>query len=203
MRWFTRDEQGQAVVEMALVLMAVLTLCVGLLDVGRGIYTFNSVSAIARYGARWAGVVGGTCSSALGASSSDWCNSLGGGAGNFWAQNGNKPIQGAGAECPNYSTTPADWYTVSNFSGTSNTSIVGAVAKHFDTSSGTSNTIVGGLAPGIDLTKLHICIELSGVTPPATGDSVTVRVNYPFVPATPLISNATVDLNAQSQWQVE
>jgi hypothetical protein len=175
----------------------------GLVDVGRAIFAYNEISAVARYGARWGAVVGGTCSQPLGTSTSDWCNQIGGQSGTFWNQDGNRSLQGAGAECPAYSVTPADWYTVSSYIGTSATTIVGALANHFDSSSTTRSTIVGRYVPGLDLTKLHVCIELSHSAPPAPGDAVTVDIYYPFAPAGGLIFNRNVDLESEAQWEVE
>lgn len=198
-------EEGQAVVEMAIILLALFALTAGLIDVGRSIFAYNEVGAVARYGSRWASVVGGTCASPLGVSSNDWCNQLGNysDSTNFWTEQGNAPIQGAGTSCPSYASTPADWYEVSKYAGTTSTTIVGAIAHHFDTTSQSSNVVDGSFAPGINLGLLRVCIALSGSSPPATGDSVTVDVYYPFQPAGGLITNATIPLSANAQWEVE
>lgn len=47
-----RGERGQAMVELALVLIPFLFLLIGLLDLGRGIYTYNGASQAAREIAR-------------------------------------------------------------------------------------------------------------------------------------------------------
>jgi hypothetical protein len=78
------------------------------------------------------------------------------------------------------------------------------VAQHFDTSSTSSGTIIGGLAPGLDLSKLYICIELSNGSTPAAGDSVTVRAYYIYSPVTHIDGiTGTIGLTASAEWQVE
>ena len=53
MHHFRRDdERGQALVEFSLVLIPFLLLLMGVLDMGRGIYTYNAVSQAAREIAR-------------------------------------------------------------------------------------------------------------------------------------------------------
>jgi len=203
-----RDEAGQAVVETALILMALLLVTVGLVDVGRGMFSYNEVSAIARYASRWGSVVGGTCGfSKTGGSTSDWCNQLSNATGNFWSQSGNDPIQGAGVDCPAYSSggSNPDYYTVGSYSSSSTSTIIGAIARHFDSTSSSSNVVVGLFSPGMDLSKLHVCIASSGsgYWPPEPGDSVSVRVYYPFQPAGSLFGNPTLPLSVQSDWQVE
>lgn len=47
-----RAKSGQSLVEFALVLPLILLLAMGLLDFGRGIYAYNTVSNAARMGAR-------------------------------------------------------------------------------------------------------------------------------------------------------
>jgi hypothetical protein len=46
------DERGQSLVEFALVIPIVLLLIIGLFDLGRAVYAYNSVSNAARTGAR-------------------------------------------------------------------------------------------------------------------------------------------------------
>jgi hypothetical protein len=201
-----KDEPGQAMIELAFSLLALLALTAALVDVGRGIYVYNNLSAVARYGARWASVVGGNCRAPLGLSTADWCDQIGAGSGSFWLQAGNTPLQGAGTSCPGYSTTPADYYTVSSYATSTGTTIVGAIAKHFDTSSSSYNTLVGNFAPGLDLTQLKVCIAYTstGTNGPQPGDTVTVTAYYPFSPAGHLITSlSTIPLTAQAQWQVE
>lgn len=54
-------ERGQAVVEYALVAVVVFLLLLGLFDFGRAVWTYSSVSAAAREGARYAMVRGYEC----------------------------------------------------------------------------------------------------------------------------------------------
>ena len=58
-RWIAREE-GQAVLEFGVVFIIVATLTLTVLDAGRGFYQYNAMSSAARFGARWAGVIGGT-----------------------------------------------------------------------------------------------------------------------------------------------
>jgi hypothetical protein len=199
------SEQGQAVIETAVSLLMFLMVTVGLVDVGRVIFAYNELGAVARYGARWGSVVGGACQDLnYNTSTSDWCDQLGTNSTTFWSQNGNAPLQGAGTSCPSYTSTPADWYTVSSYSGSTTTTIVGALAKHFDSSSSTTNTIWGAFSPGIDTSKLRACIELSGSNPPYPGDHVTVKLYYSFAVAGHLLTSlTTIPVTAQAQWQVE
>lgn len=205
MKRHLRSERGQAVVEMALSLLVLLTVTAGLVDVGRSVYIYNNLGAAARYGARWASVVGGTCRTPVG-NSVDWCDQIGSGTGAFWTESGNKPLQAAGAACPSYSSTPADYYTVSSFVNTNATTIVGAIAQHFDTSSSSHNSVVGTFAPGLDLSQLKVCIAYTspGANGPQPGDTVTVSAYYPFAPAGHLVTSlGTVPLTASAQWEVE
>ncbi len=49
---------GTTIVEFAIISIAFFLLIIGLLDVGRGIWTYNSLSAVAREGTRYAIVNG-------------------------------------------------------------------------------------------------------------------------------------------------
>lgn len=205
-----------------------MILTVGLVDAGRAFFQYNGVSAAARYAARWGSVVGGTCSSNNSDQSvTDWCNQLAGQSANFWTQYGNKPLEGpAPATCPSYSSGPTDYYTAADPDNDSDvdvggsgdtdsdankaTSIVGAVAQHFDTSdtapSGGNawSFITGAFTPGFDLSKLEVCIELSTTRPvPGPGDTVRVHVYYPFTAVSAVLPTSGLELNATSQYQVE
>jgi hypothetical protein len=233
-----RQERGQTAVEFGIICSVLFLLTIGLIDVGRAFYQYNAISAAARYGSRWGGVAGGTCidhgnstlasgGSTVSGTALDWCTQEGspnsspstpplGNAG-FWNLNGNRQLQPAGTSCP--TDLPTDlggtgntsyYYTVSNFMGTNDTSIVGAVAHKFDSSSSSSNLINGGSTPGFDLSKMRVCIQLpsesngSGVTTGINdGEPVTVYVYYPFKPAGPLFGNFQMPLVASAQYVVE
>lgn len=206
-----RGERGQAMIETAISLLAFLAVTAGLVDAGRGIAAYNEVSAVARYGARWASVVGGSCgtATALGNSTSDWCDQLSNSSSGFWSQAGNKPLAVGGSQCP---AAYSSWYKVSDFNTSTATTIVGAIARHFDSNSSTPNTVVGFFSPGLDYSKLLVCVRVSGSTvldangnplPPEPGDVVTVQIYYPFQPAGHLLTNATMNLTASADWQVE
>lgn len=49
-----RDARGQSLVEFALIVPVFVLLLVGLFDVGRAVYAYNTVNNAAREGARWA-----------------------------------------------------------------------------------------------------------------------------------------------------
>jgi hypothetical protein len=199
---FAREE-GQTVIEFGVVFIIAIILTLGVLDGGRGFYQYNAVSSAARFGARWAGVVGGTCN-IPGRSTSDWCSQLGTTSiTDFWQQSGTVPLQGNGTLCPSFAANPADYYIVGSFVGSSNTTIVGAMAQHFD-SSNSSTSFVRGILPGFDLSKMRVCIQTSNTTKDQIrGDYVLVKVFYHFTPVNFLIGTGGFDLTASSQYVVE
>jgi Flp pilus assembly protein TadG len=203
-----RSEHGQTVVEMAIIMTVLLLLTLGLVDVGRAFYQYNAVAASARFGARWASVVGGTCANYPTAitGQGDFCSQLSTSVTTpFWQQAGNAPIQGINSSCPSYTSTPSDYYTASTYSTATSTTIVGAVAQRFDSSSTSTSFISGAVTPGMNLSNLHVCISVTspGSTQPSPGDYVSVSIYYPFTAVGPLFGAATLGLSAQSQFQVE
>lgn len=206
-----QDESGQTMVEFALICLVMLIISAGLIDAGRGFYDYNAMSSAARYGARWASVIGGTCLSAYGSSTSDWCDQLGGNTAAFWSQAGNKPLMTASAtaSCPStYSSTFTGYYRVSDYSGSGSTTIVGAIAQRFDTDSSRRNFIRGLATPGFDLTQLKVCIQLpynssTGGWSYKSGDSVGVYLYYPFQPVSMLLINHSFNLTAFSEYTIE
>lgn len=224
MRGHRGKESGQTIVEFAIIALVMLMLTMGLVDVGRAFFEYTEVSNAARFGARWGGVVGGTCI-VPGVYQSDWCTQQGlitGGSKtaitDFWAQTGSIPRQGNGTKCPTYSSTPSDYYTVSDpdndsdndYSSdtdsdpsTKQTTIVGAIGQHFDTSSSTTSTVLGQMA-GIDMTKVYVCIETSDSSADQKpGDYVGVVVYYHFNPVSFIVARSGFDLVAKSQYEVE
>jgi hypothetical protein len=199
-----RGERGQSAVEVALILAVFLLLTAGLIDAGRTIFLYNELSAISRYGARWGAVVGGTCALPYASSSSDWCDQIGGQTSNFWAQDGNKPIQGYGAQCPSYASNASDWYSPSSYLGSTATTIVGAVVQKFDTDANNTNLFRQVFAPGIDVISLRVCIATTNTTvDPSPGDSITVDVYYPFAPASKMLGTGTFRMTAESEYIIE
>lgn len=218
-------ESGQAVVEFGLIAIVLFAMTVGLIDVGRAFYQYNALSAAARYGARWASVVGGTCvENPPDVPVSDWCNqyntaTTAAGASSglaFWGENGNYPLQPAGTACPTsyagYAAMPStDFYSVNNFVGSTQTSIVGAIAQHFDTNSASYvQQVIGSVTPGFDLTGLKVCIQLASapagkttIWQPGPGEPVKVVLYYSFVPASGLLAKAAVNMVASSQYVTE
>jgi Flp pilus assembly protein TadG len=213
-------DSGQTVIEFGIVSLALFMVTVGLIDAGRAFFQYNAVADAARFGARWASVVGGTCTLA-GSNSADWCTQQGiyNGGTNFWVQDGNQPRQGFGKTCPSYAANPGAYYTVSDpdndgdndYKGDPDgdparkrTTIIGAIAQHFDTSKDTTGTVVGGIA-GIDLTQLRACIATSDSngTSQQAGDYITVTVYTRFTPASFLLGSRGLDLVATSTYQVE
>jgi hypothetical protein len=226
MRLVRRGEFGQASVEFGIIGIAVMILTVGLVDVGRAFYQYNAVSSAARFGSRWASVVGGACL-IPGQTNSDWCNQLnnpnakiGGINQNFWEQTGSTPLQGNQVACPSYASNPSAYYNVSdpdndadndyaangdtdNDLVTSSTTIVGAIGQHFDTSDSSSSFIRGNLA-GFDFSKLKVCIQTTGAGPDQNrGDFVSVTVFYHFNPVNFLIARGGFDIVSTSQYEVE
>jgi hypothetical protein len=198
-------EHGQAMIEFSLILLVFLMLTVGLIDAGRSIFLYNEIASIARFGARWGSVVGGTCNAPLGLSNSDWCNQLGTHSGNFWSQAGNVPIQSMGTPCPSYTAGNTDYYTASSYSSSTTTTIVGAVANRFDSDANSSSFFHQLFGPGVDLSQLHVCVATTNATttPPEPGDTVTISVAYPFTPAGKLLGTGSVNITATAQYVIE
>lgn len=208
----SKREHGQAVVEFSIIVSVLFVLSLGLVDVGRAFFAYNAISAAARYGSRWGSVVGGTftCGYNNNSSTTDWCSQQGGNTTSFWSQAGNSPLQGTGScETSQYTT---DFYHASDprFTGSTATSIVGAVVHRFDTGSNTSNAVLGAAAPGVDLSRLWVCIQISptaftgGVWQPQQGDTVQVVLYYRFQPINSLVTKIhTMDMVATSQYVVE
>jgi Flp pilus assembly protein TadG len=187
-------EDGQAVVEFALIAMIVLMLSAGLVDAGRFAFQYNAVSQAARYAARWASVVGGMCHAPPpGSSSTDWCSQEGavpvaadGFPYPFFLQDGNRPLQPSGTPCPtnaNDATFTSQSYFYSNSNPVAShrisyyaagagsyagskapTTIVGAIVQRFDSNENATNTLVGQATPGIDLSTVKVCIQLPSAT---------------------------------------
>jgi Flp pilus assembly protein TadG len=204
-----KSERGQAVIEMGVVMIALLLFSGGALDFGRCIYQYNLVQAAAGYGARWASVVGGVCGAPDGSSTTDWCNQEGGSATSFWAQSGTVPLQTNGATCPTqYDPNFSGYYTASNFRTGEQTTIVGALARHYDTSSASWNLVRGDLTPGLDLTKLKVCVQLqwdagSSRWVSLPGSKVTVFVYYTYQPVTFLRTLQTINLVGSASYRID
>jgi Flp pilus assembly protein TadG len=218
MRILRRGERGQAMVEFAIIGTVLMMLSVGLVDVGRAFFQYNAAAAAARYGARWGSVVGGTCAprNVEGLSSSDWCNQLGSSSGStaFWTVAGNKPVwSNSTGSCPTdpSQATSSNSYTASSYTGSSSTTIVGAIVQRFDSSSSSTNFITGNLTPGMDLSNTKVCIQLpsndwnSDISRwvPFPGDTVTVYIYYPFYPVGALLPATSLKLTASAQYEVE
>jgi len=57
------EDRGTAVVEMSLIVIALFGLLIGILDVGRAVFSYNTVASVARDATRYAIVHGGRSSS--------------------------------------------------------------------------------------------------------------------------------------------
>jgi hypothetical protein len=200
-------------VEFGIILSVLMLLTVGFVDIGRAFYEYNEVSALARYGARWASVVGGTCSLA-GNAVNDWCSPSGSAtSGTFWNLAGNYPLQSSGSQhfgvpCPSYTSHPEDYYSVLPYIGTK--TIVGALAQRWDSNSTTPSTQTGGTGPGLDKSLVSVCIATTNDATdtsqkyPALGDAVTVVVRYPFQAVSGLFGKQLkFELAATSIYRVE
>jgi Flp pilus assembly protein TadG len=55
-----RDQRGQSMVEFALASVVFFTLIFGIIQFGRAVFQYNTVSSLAQEGARWASVHGST-----------------------------------------------------------------------------------------------------------------------------------------------
>jgi TadE-like protein len=216
-----RGEEGQTLVEFGILLTALLILTVGLADVGVAFFRYNAVSAAARYGARWGGVVGGTCGNDVAASqsSTDWCEQLGAQTTgtNFWSEDGNRPLQSNHQDCPSDITTSFDGYysdsnstpsqQVSYYLGSTATTIVGAVVQRIDTDSN-GTVFKGAFLPGLNTSLLKVCIQLpydavqrAYATGP--GSRVRVYVYYPYKGFTSFFRINQFNINASSTYGIE
>jgi TadE-like protein len=218
MGWFGRRERGQSTLEMGILIgvagFPLLLLSAGLFDVSRMFYQYNAVSAAARYGARWASVVGGTCSTQTATqyngsgNLADWCNqqnnanqTAGSVSGDFWSLNGNRPLQSAPTQCPSgIDNSFTGYYHVSDYQGINDTSVIGAIAHRFDTTGSSPSSEIGGVSPGFDMSQMLACIQPSAVCSTTAqgactsynwefgpGTILKVYVYYPFKPVTPLV----------------
>jgi TadE-like protein len=204
------DEQGQAMMELGFILLLIIVLTAGVIDVSRGFYQYNAVGAAARYGARWASIVGGLCANPIGGDTSDWCNQFNQSAQAFWSQPGNAPLQAPGASCPTkYDSSFTGYYLASNYHTTTATTIVGAISQRFDSSEQNSGFVSGNLMSGLILSDLRVCIQLTWdstrnwwSTQP--GDKVVIFVYYPFHPATTLLTLLhTINLVSSSEYRID
>lgn len=196
--------------ELGLILLLITILTGGVMDVSRGFYQYNAVAAAARYGTRWASIVGGLCSTPVGSDTSDWCNQFNHSSQTFWSQPGNTPLQAAGVNCPtDYNSSFTGYYTASNYQATTATTIVGAIAQHFDSSEVSTGFIHGNLMSGLLLSDLKVCIQLTwdptrGWWSTQPGDKVSVWVYYPFHPVTPLLTTIhQVNLVSSSEFRID
>lgn len=220
MRILQQRERGQAVVEFALIFLVLMMLTVGLVDAGRAFYQYNELSSAARFGARWAAVVGGVCILS-GQSTADWCTQQGTASGGFWSQPGNAPLQGDNVACPSYSSDPSKYYSASDpdndgdndYSASGNTdgdavnkstTVVGSIDQHFDTSNASAGFVQGAFG-GLNLSNLKVCIQTTAQppNPPAAGDYVTAVLHYHFDPISFILARTSFDLNATSQYEIQ
>jgi Flp pilus assembly protein TadG len=215
-------------VEFGFALSGFLIFTVGLIDGGRAFYQYNALASAARFGARWGSVVGGTCRDrGQGLARSDWCNRLPTTLtsttpySDFWGTvgNGNTPLQTPITSVATFLTPScvdaggnpvlSYYYTASSFTGSTSTTIVGAVVQRFDSDSSTISTILGRATPGFDHSKLRVCIYLSGDAwtgskwIPKQATTIGVSLYYPFSPAGPLLGGKTFTLLANSQYSIE
>ncbi len=204
-------EAGQTMIEFGIIATVMFVIIIGLVDAGRAVFEFNSLSSLARYAGRWAVVVGYSCDTAT--SASDWCDQMGqAGTQPFWSQPGNVPRQTGGASCPTVydeSTYSGDYYTASDYSAGTASTIVGAIAHRLDSSQSGSNFLRAGFATGFDLSRLKVCIQLPGswvaarsMYLPRPGDAVGVVVYYPYFHIGSFIPGTQLNLVASSQYQI-
>jgi hypothetical protein len=216
-----RGESGQTAVEFGIICLILLMMTAGLIDAGRAFFQYNAVADAARFGARWASVQGGTCNLPGGNPTADWCTQQGlvSSTVNFYAQTGSKPLQGNGVACPSFSSTPADYYKVSDpdndsdndYSSdtdsdpiTEQTTVVGAIGQRFDTNSSSTSMVHGSFA-GFDLSNLRVCIATSdsSAASPTGADYVTVVVHYHFTPVSFILAQAGFNLESSSTYEIE
>jgi len=169
-----REEDGQTLVEFAIVLPIFLLVVFGLIDAGRFVYTSSALSQAAREGARvaaaeasWVGVPGSACVS----------DASGIGSGN----------PGAHVCPPDISALKSDVVSAANRMAVSlgpvtDVHISCNEASETDpTPSGPWTELPGGGGNG--------CADASGSAISSSGDLVSVRVEYTYQPFTPFVSS--------------
>lgn len=207
-------EQGQAIIEFAVIGLILLALTVGLVDVGRAFYQYNELASAAVDAARWASVQGGTCANkqvAPAESTADWCNSLTTNGTAFWALKGNYPVNGSSTSCPtSYDSAGTSSYALNDSTANGNTTIVGTVMRRLDTTTSSSSVNAGNWLTGLPADKTLVCIQLSttgysGTTPaPQQGDIVSVFVYYQFNALSGLFGHSlTINMAASSRYVME
>jgi hypothetical protein len=175
------DQEGQGLVEMALILPVFLLILIGIFDVGRAVYTNSALSQAAREGARlaaaeasWVGVTGSGCVADAGAIGSS--------------------NPGAHVCPPNLTAFKTNITTAVNRMAASLAPI---------TSVHISCETVADPAPSGDWTEGsggNGCDDGLGASLGASGDLVAVRVKVTYQPMTPIIGQliGSVDLSGSA-----
>ncbi len=200
-------------VEFGIIISALFILTVFSVSVGINFYRYNAMAGAARYASRWASVVGGTCmQSQSNVTTADWCNQLAGGSASaFWNSNGDKPLQTTTSQTciSNGQPNLTYFYVASSYASTTSTTIVGAAVQHFDSNSGSTNTISGKFTPAFDATQLRACIEIHGASVSGSkwtvlpGDTVSVYLEYPLFGTLGFRLSGSTNLLASAQYVVE
>ena len=130
-----RGENGQTLVEFAIISLLLMMLTVGLVDVGRAFYQYNEIANAAGMSARWASVQGGMCADTQTPyeTTADWCNTLTSSGTKFWATRGNYPLQGTSNCSTSFGTVGTDSYQLSDSTANAATTVVGTVFRRLDT----------------------------------------------------------------------
>jgi hypothetical protein len=171
------DQQGQGLVELALVLPIFLLVMFGLLDVGRLVYANSALSQAAREGAR------------LAAAEADWITVTGGScvANESLITSANP---GAHVCPPSVAAFKANVVTAVNRMAVS----LGPIsAVHISCNEGS----VADPAPSGDWTESsggNGCKDGAGNAISGTGDLVSVRLEFTYQPMTPVISSLISDV---------
>ena len=183
----TGDQDGQGLVEIALVLPVFLLILFGILDVGRAVYTNSTLSQAAREGARlaaaeasWVGVSGSGCVADVSLITS--------------------ANPGAHVCPPNL---PAFKSNVSTAVNRMAASLAPITAVHISCNLGT----VADPAPSGEWTEGsggNGCDDGLGASIGTTGDLVAVRVEVTYQPMTPIIGQliGSVDLSGSASMSI-
>ncbi|MHB1005496.1 MAG: TadE/TadG family type IV pilus assembly protein [Chloroflexota bacterium] len=173
--------RGQALVEFALTLPILLLLTVGVIDLSRGVYYFNTLSNAAREGARFGIVL------------TDSAN------GDWWAD-GNLGCVKSGGVCIIDGGTGDPKYNLTITYNNSTTPTVASLAG--------SNTIVGHVlreAGMVDRTKVAVTINVNPASvTPGLSLPLKVTVDYQFKPIVAyVIGSPSIDMRGASMMRTQ
>lgn len=157
-----RKECGSSLVEMALILMFLLTVLFGIMGFGQALYTYHFLNNSAKEATRWAAVNGATCNT------DSSCNGMG------YMNNGPATLANVQTYVTNLTPPGVDSTKVSVFSTTSTTSTTPSTCGLADTGACPQST------PRFCSQLVTNGTTSIGPSPDYPGCTVQVTVTYPY-----------------------